>query len=69
MKRYLLVLLALFASGLGMQAMADEETQTSAGMETTAASDNSAATDTASDPAVAEPAASDDPMPADSDSK
>jgi hypothetical protein len=72
MKRYLLMLLALFATGLGTQALADDETQTAAGTETTTAvSDTSAAaTDTATDPAADEPAAVTDPMPtpADSDS-
>jgi len=73
MKRRLLMLLTAFAAGLGMQALADDETQTGASTEATAAvSDGSAAaTDTASDPAAAEPATTDDPMPmpADSDSK
>ena len=73
MKRYLLMLLALFATGLDTQVLADDETQTAASTEATAAvSDSSAAaTDAATDSDATEPAAATDPMPApeDGDSK
>jgi hypothetical protein len=73
MKRYAMTLVALFAMGLGTQALAEDETQAAASTETTAAVSETPAADAdaSTDAAAAEPSTAADPMPTttDSDSK
>ena len=62
MKRYILMLSAFLALGMGGPAFAEEETQPTATMESTEAVSDSTAT-------TSEPAATADPMPAQTDTE